>query len=51
MTTPSSTSQSSLLAPGGRSTGSFGPFRQVVHLLNTIGAVGIGIRASFAWSR
>jgi hypothetical protein len=42
ITTPSSTSQSVFSEPLGTVTGSFGPWRQLTHLLNTTGSLGIG---------
>src|SRR2546425_4456748 len=50
MTTPSSTSQSSLVEFFGWMTSSFGPLMQVVAFMNTIGSDGIGSPASLAWS-
>ena len=50
MTTPSSTSQSSLVEFFGWMTSSFGPLMQVVAFMKTIGSDGIGRPASLAWS-
>lgn len=50
MTTPSSTSQSSLVEPNGNMTSSFAPTMQEVAFENTTGSVGMGMFASCAWS-
>ena len=50
MTMPSSTSQSVFSEPRGMTTSSFGPFRQVMALVNRTGSAGIGRFDSAAWS-
>ena len=50
MTTPSSTSQSVLVLPGGSRSASSGPWMQVVAFMNTIGSAGAAMPASAAWS-
>jgi hypothetical protein len=50
ITTPSSTSQSSLVEFLGWITSSLGPLMQVVAFMKTIGSEGIGSPASLAWS-